>query len=349
MYSVYRELRTSLVFMFRWMIYAVALNQIVLLILTVLALKRVRQMSLHDGMSVGELASEMREAGVLGAGRIGEAVEVVAEMFRDPECTVFLALAGPLVPAGLRAVIRNLIEAGNVNVLVTTGSNLVHDMIEALGHKHYRGTFQAQDRTLKEEHIGRIGDIYVEQEAFEHLEKWIYDLLEGLPAEKKQGMAIADLLSEIGKKLPDQDSILAAAARKDVPVICPAFLDSIAGFHLWLYGQDGGIKINPLLDVSKLVDKVYDAKKAGVIILGGGVPKHFTLFANTFREGVDLAVQITMDRPEPGGLSGASLHEAISWGKVKPEGRTVTVICDATIAFPLIVAAALEELEEDTS
>jgi deoxyhypusine synthase len=89
------------------------------------------------------------------------------------------------------------------------------------------------------------------------------------------------------------------------------------------------------------MDKVYDAKKVGIVILGGGVPKHFALFANTFREGVDAAVQITMDRPEPGGLSGASLEEAISWGKVKAKGKAVTVICDATIAFPLIVAAAV--------
>lgn len=312
-------------------------------------MKPVKQMRIRAGMSVGELASEMGDAGVLGAGRIGEAVKVLAEMFGDPECTVFLALAGPLVPAGLREVMKNLIESEHVKVLVTTGANLVHDMIEGLGHRHYMGTFQAEDKTLKEKQIGRIGDIYVEQNAFEHLEKWIYDLLDDLPAEKKQRMAIADLLLEIGKKLPDQDSILAAAARKNAPVICPAFLDSIAGFHLWLYGQDGKIKIDPLLDVSKLVDRVYEAKRAGAIILGGGVPKHFTLFANTFREGVDLAVQITMDRPEPGGLSGASLEEAISWSKVKPEGRTVTVICDATIAFPLIVAAALEKIEKDGS
>jgi deoxyhypusine synthase len=312
-------------------------------------LKRVKQMRIRAGMSVGELASEMRDAGVLGAGRIGEAARLVAEMFEDPDCTVFLALAGPLVPAGLKEVIRNLIEAGHVKVLVTTGSNLVHDMIESLGHKHYMGTFQAEDARLKEEQIGRIGDIFVEQEAFEHLEKWIFKLLDSLSAEKKQRMAIADLLSEIGKKLPGQDSILSAAARKNVPVICPAFLDSIAGFHLWLYGQDGGIRIDPLLDVSKLVDRVYEAKRAGAIILGGGVPKHFTLFANTFREGVDLAVQVTMDRPEPGGLSGAPLEEAISWSKVKPEGRTVTVICDATIAFPLIVAAALENMGNDAS
>jgi len=303
-------------------------------------------MHLHAGMSVEELAREMRETGVLGAGRVGEAVEIAAEMFGDPDYTVFLTLAGPLVPSGLRLIIRDLLERGYIHVLVTTGANLVHDMVESLGYKHYIGTFQAEDKRLKEEKIGRIGDIYVEQEAFQRLEKWLWNLLDSLPREKKERISIADLLVEIGNALPDKDSILAVAAKKKVPVICPAFLDSIAGFHLWLYGQDGKMRIDPFLDVSKIVDKVYEAKKVGVIILGGGVPKHFALFANTFREGVDSAIQITMDRPETGGLSGATLEEAISWDKIKPEGKAVTVICDATIAFPLIMAAALEKIEK---
>jgi deoxyhypusine synthase len=221
---------------------------------------------------------------------------------------------------------------------------MVHDMVEALGYRHMVGTFAAEDRRLRRENIGRIGDIYIEQEAFQSLEKWLLKTVEAIPEEKRQRISAAELLNELGKRIKDKESILATAARKNVPVICPAFVDSIAGFQLWMFGQDKTLRIDPLLDVSVLMDKVYEAKKVGVIMLGGGVPKHFALFANTFREGVDAAVQITMDRPEPGGLSGASLEEAISWGKVKPKGRAVTVVCDATIAFPLIVAAALENL-----
>jgi deoxyhypusine synthase len=152
----------------------------------------------------------------------------------------------------------------------------------------------------------------------------------------------------LGNKSKDENLILATAARKNVPIICPAFVDSIAGFHLWVFGQDKKLVIDPLLDTNRLMDVVYEAKKVGIIILGGGTPKHFALFANTFR-GVDTAVQITMDRPEPEGLSGAPLEEAISWGKIKPEGKGVTVICDATIAFTIIVASALEDLEKQIS
>ena len=305
-----------------------------------------RQMRLRPEISVGELVDEMGECGVLGAGRVAKAAELVTEMFGDPDCTVFLTLAGPLVPGRLRWIIGDLINQGYVNVVVTTGANVVHDIVEALGCRHLRGTFLAEDKRLKAENIGRIGDIYIEQEAFQRLEKWMYKVLEGIPEEKRGRISIVELLSKMGKELRDPESILAIAARKGVPVICPAFLDSIAGFHLWVFGQDKGIGIDPLLDVSELMDKVFEAKRAGVIILGGGCPKHFALFANTFREGVDSAVQITMDRPEHGGLSGAPLEEAISWGKVKPEGKMVTVICDVTIAFPIIVAAALENLKK---
>jgi len=305
-------------------------------------LRYVKQVRLQTGMSVNDLVNEMRSTGVLGAGKLGEACDLVTEMLSNPDYTVFLTLSGALVPAGFRRVIHDLVEDEHVNVLVTTGANMVHDMVESLGYKHMVGSFQAEDRRLRRENIGRIGDIYVEQKAFQALEKWLYETVEAIPEEKRQRISGAELLCEIGKRIKDKESILAAAADKNVPIICPAFIDSIAGFQMWMFGQDRTLRIDPFLDTKTLMDKVYEAKKVGVIILGGGVPKHFALFANTFRDGVDVAVQITMDRPEPGGLSGASLDEAISWGKVKPKGKAVTVVCDATIAFPLIIAAALK-------
>jgi len=301
-------------------------------------------MRLRQGLTVGDLVSEMRECGVLGAGKIGKAAELMVQMFGDKDYTVFLTIAGPMVPGGMRRIIRDLIDLEYVKVVVTTGANMVHDMVEALGYKHLAGTFLAEDKELKAKDIGRIGDIYIEQKAFRSLEHWMYKILENIPEEKREHISTAELLFEIGKQIQDSESILATAAKKGVPIISPGFIDSIAGFHLWVFGQDKKMGIDPLLDVNKLMDKVYEAKKAGVIILGGGWPKHFALFANTFREGVDCAIQITMDRPEPGGLSGATLEEAVSWGKVKPEGKAVTVICDVTIAFPLIVASALESL-----
>ena len=301
-------------------------------------------MQLADCLTVGTLVSEMKKCGVLGAGNIGKAAEIVFEMFSDSDYTVFLTLAGPLVPGGLRKIIRDLIENDYVSAVVTTGANMVHDIVESLGYSHWIGSFLAEDEELKTKNIGRIGDIYIEQKAFKDLEEWIYNTLEKIPEKKRERISTTDLLSEIGKNISDPNSILATATKKKVPIISPGLVDSIAGFHMWMYGQDKKLRIDPLLDTHTIVDIVYEAKKVGIIILGGGWPKHFALFANTFREGVDRAIQITMDRPEPGGLSGATLKEAISWGKVKPNGKEVTVICDVTIAFPLIIASALESL-----
>ena len=307
--------------------------------------RAVHQMRVWPGMTVGQLAEEMHKCGVLGAGRIGEAADIVAEMFRDKDCQVILTLAGALVPGGLRRIISYLVDRELVNIIVTTAANMVHDMVEGLGYRHLRGTFRADDEALRREGVGRIGDIYIELKVYEALEKWLVDVLKQIPENERKALPVVRIMEEAGKRLNDRDSILSAAARRKAPIICPGFLDSVVGFQFWTYARDLNIRLDLLKDMDILMDRIFEAKRLGLIVLGGGMPKHFAMFSTTFREGVDLAVQITMDRPEPGGLSGAPLEEAISWSKVKPHARAVTVICDATIAFPIIVASALERLE----
>mgnify|MGYP006269295115 CR=1 FL=1 len=162
-------------------------------------------MRLQTGMSVNQLVKEMNATGVLGAGNIGKAANLVSEMFNDPDYTVFLTLAGAIVPAGFRRIIADLIDRELINVLVTTGSNMVHDMVEALGHRHSIGTFGDEDRRLKKEKIGRIGDIYIEQEAFQSLEKWLYQTVEAIPEEKRRRISAAELLNEVGKRIKDRE------------------------------------------------------------------------------------------------------------------------------------------------
>ena len=121
-------------------------------------------------------------------------------------------------------------------------------------------------------------------------------------------------------------------------------MDSMLGLHIWTYNQIKKLPLNPILDLNRMADIVYRAKKVGAIILGGGVPKHHVLGVNILREGIYSAVQITFDRPESGSLSGAPLEEAISWKKAQVESKLATVIGDATIIFPLMVAATLERI-----
>ncbi|HUV33462.1 MAG TPA: deoxyhypusine synthase family protein [Candidatus Desulfaltia sp.] len=310
-------------------------------------MKRVHQMRLRPGMTALELAEEMKRAGVIGAGRVGRAVDIVAEMFSDPEYTVFITLSGPLVPGGLRLVFRDLIRDGYVDAVVTNGANMVHDIVEAMGRSHLVGTVNVDDQQLYEAGYNRAYDIFIESQTFVDIEGFIGGILDDIPEEKRVDTPIHGLLREIGLRVNDPDSILHTAADKNVPIFSPGFLDSMLGIPLWLYSQQKKLIINPLKDFNLLSDMVYEAKKSGAIILGGGTPKHHAQYMHTLRDGLDAAVQISSARAEDGSLSGAPLSESITWGKLKEgvlEEKTSTIFGEVTTIFPLIVAAALEKI-----
>jgi deoxyhypusine synthase len=199
---------------------------------------------------------------------------------------------------------------------------------------------------LYERGINRAYDIFIEDDTWQTLESFIGGILDGLPEERRVDVPIHRLLREIGLRLEDEDSILFNAAKQGVPIFSPGFLDSMLGIPLWMYSKRERLVINPLRDFDLLGEIVYDAKKSGAIILGGGTPKHHTQYMNTLREGLDAAVQISSARMDDGSLSGAPLRESVSWGKLKAEGleKTSTIFGDVTIVFPLIVAAALEKI-----
>jgi len=307
-------------------------------------MKRIEQMRLRAGMSVGELAEQMRRAGVIGAGRVGRAVEIVAEMFSDPDYTTFITLSGPLVPSGMRLIFRDLIRDGYVDVVVSNGANLVHDIVEAMGRGHMVGEVDVDDRVLLEKGINRAYDIFIESDTWVALEEYIGGILDDIPEERRIGVPIHGLIREIGLRIEDEGSILGTAARKGVPIFSPGFLDSMLGIPLWMYSKRSRLVIDPIKDFDLLGEMVYDAKKSGAIILGGGTPKHHAQYMNTLREGLDAAVQISSARVEDGSLSGAPLKESVSWGKLKGD-KASTIFGDVTIVFPLIVAAALEKIE----
>lgn len=297
-------------------------------------------------MTAGELVQEMGGTGVLGGGRIGEAVEVLKEMFGNRDFTNFLTVAGPMVPSGFRHVIGDMVDRGFLDAIVTTGANLTHDVIEGLGLRHYRGSFNVDDRKLLRQGYSRIADIFVREEAFEHMDRTVRKFLARIPLEERRNIAYSDLLEKLGPLLGDRDSILYKSAKNGVRVFSPGLLDSILGLSIWSFSQTETMQLNPLADVTRMVDMAMTSRKLGVFIIGGGLPKHHTLLSSVLREGVDMAVQITADRPEPGGLSGAPLAESISWRKIRKGGRFVDVYADATICLPLIMAAVLEKVKK---
>jgi deoxyhypusine synthase len=297
-------------------------------------------------MTVFELTDELKKAGVLGAGRVGSAVDIITEMFKDPDFTTFITLSGSLVPSGMRLIFRDLIRYNYIDALVSNGANLVHDLVEAIGRSHYVGNIDVDDEELFKKGISRAYDIFIESDTFVQLEKFICGILDSIPENKRSDFAYHEFLKEIGLKLEDEESILYIAARKNIPVFSPGFLDSMLGIPLWMYSKQKTLSFNSLKDFDLMTEIVFDAKKSGAIILGGGISKHHTQYIHTLREGLDAAVQISTARVENGSLSGAPLKESITWGKLKgANNRYCTIFGDITVVFPLIVAAAIEKIK----
>ncbi|MHA2005990.1 MAG: deoxyhypusine synthase family protein [Promethearchaeota archaeon] len=298
-------------------------------------LKEVKQLKITSGTTIIELISSLKNAG-FNAKRLAIACEIYNEMVNAKDCLIFFGLAGALVPAGMQRVIYDFIKEGFIDVLVTTGANLTHDLAEALGYHHLQGedfhSDDFNDFTLHKAEMNRIYDVIMPNSVYEGIEAFISKL--EIP---NNHMSVSSFLNFLGKTLPkNSQSILRICADKEIPIYCPAFTDSGLALQVGFHHQK--INLNHFKDMLDMVNLAWDAKKAGVCFVGGGVPKNFIMQSLQFcPNSATYAIQITMDRPEPGGLSGATLKEAISWGKVNEKAKYSTVISDATIALPLIL------------
>lgn len=320
-----------------------------------LKLKKVKGVRITETTSVDELVVGLRGCG-FGAGRLAKAVDIYEEMLSE-KTTKFIGIAGALVPAGMRPILAEMVRDRYVDVVVTTGANLVHDIIEALGDAHYKDATNTNglkdDLWLRQHRFDRIYDIILHNEAFAHLEEFLRSVFEQLSRERNY--SIRELLTVIGENLRDRNSILRSAVEREVPVFCPAIADSIIGLHAWIYKQASDLTVDAFADMRELIDLFCEAERTGAIILGGGVPKNF-IFQTALiappreegQEGLDYVIQITTKTPEDGSLSGASLEEARSWGKIGSKSRSISLYCDATIALPVIVAAVQERMARTT-
>ena len=297
-------------------------------------LKKVNQFKITEDFDIEQFISSLKETG-FNAKRLALACEIYKDMIKDKDCTKFFGLAGALVPVGMQGIIYDFIKEGFINVLITTGANLTHDVAETLGYHHLQGEVNINDLNdveLHKEEMNRIYDVFMPNKVYEGIEDFVSKL--EIP---DYTMSVSSFLKFLGEKLPkNANSILKICTEKNVPIFCPAFTDSGLALQLGFHHQK--INLNHFKDMLKMVDLAWDAKKAGICIVGGGVPKNFIMQSLQFcPTSASYAIQITMDRPEPGGLSGATLREAISWGKLNEQARYSTVISDATIALPIIL------------
>jgi len=293
----------------------------------------IESIKIKKAMKISELVESMGKAG-FGALKISRASSVMKKMFDDTGCIVFLGVAGAMVPAGMKQIIIDLLD--EVNVFVTTGANLTHDLIESLGEKHYQGNEFVDDKELNSEGIDRIYNVFMKNSVYEKLESFFEENFDKL----KNCKNIKEFLWKIGKLTPG-DGILKKCYEKQIPVFCPGIADSGIGLMMWgrVVERREGTNIDVFSDMNEIIDFSWTAKKAGVIYVGGGLPKNFIQQSLQFSKGADYGIQITTDRMESGGSSGAPLKEGISWGKMKKDADLVDVFCDATIALPLIYGA----------
>ncbi len=303
----------------------------------IMKLKKMRQVSIKSNMTVNELLSEMKEGGFT-CRKVALATDLFEEMINDSECRTFLGLAGALIPGGMRKIIKIMIEKEMIDCIVTTGANISHDLMETSGGSHYHGNEEMSDSKLKAMEVSRIFSTLVPYEAFVKFEELAQKVLESIP---NQQMSTREFIHELGKHLDDSDSFIRTAYEKKIPIFSPSFADSMLGVQSWLFSQTNPLNINVLKDHSEFTELIYESKKMGALFLGGGVPKHFIMNGSQLHDGLSYAIQITMDRPEHGGVSGASVKEAISWGKVTSNAKWINIMADVTLVLPLMISGIL--------
>ena len=306
---------------------------------------KVNPINVTNHMKVSDLIDEFDKSGVLGAGRVGRACNILTDMIQDEDMKVFMSLGGPLIPGGMRNIVTQMIENHHVDLIVSSGANITHDLVEAFGGSHYRHEGR-DDEDLNEDGIGRIAEINVGSDDFTIFETEIIRIFEKISSQKTH-ISIQELLHEVGLMVDDENSFVAAAAKNNVPIFAPGLIDSMMGLQLWIFNQDHDFVVDAVADMHYLSDIVFEAERVGAILLGGGLTKHYTLASNVIKGGLDAAIQVTMDRPEAGSLGGAPREEAKSWAKARCGSSLASVVGDVTVIFPLIYAACLDKISGD--
>ncbi len=288
------------------------------------------------------------------ARNLSRATEICARAIQDADCAVILCLAGSLVSAGLKRVLASLVEHDMVDAVVSTGANIVdQDFFEGLGFHHYKGTPDIDDNALRELSIDRIYDHFIDEDELRICDDTVTQILDGL---EPRPYSSRELIAELGRHLVEHgkchDGLVEACYRKSVPVFVPAFQDCSAGFgfvahqHARLSAGEPMVTLDAARDFLDLtLLKMHAARETGLLMVGGGVPKNFAqdivVAAEVLGGEVPMhkyAVQLTVADERDGALSGSTLKEASSWGKVDTALEQM-VFGEATITLPLLVGA----------
>ncbi|OWM70322.1 deoxyhypusine synthase isoform X1 [Punica granatum] len=319
----------------------------------------------NKGVDYSQLLRSMVSTG-FQASNLGEAIEVVNQMLdwrladeaiaedcsqeeRDPayresvKCKVFLGFTSNLISSGVRDTVRYLVQHHMVDVVVTTAGGIEEDLIKCLAPT-YKGDFSLPGAVLRSKGLNRIGNLLVPNDNYCKFEDWIIPIFDQMLKEQMEENVLwtpSKLIARLGKEINDETSYLYWAYKNNIRVFCPGLTDGSLGDMLYFHSfRSPGLIVDIVQDIRAMNGESVHAspRKTGMIILGGGMPKHHICNANMMRNGADFAVFINTAQEFDGSDSGARPDEAVSWGKIRGSAKTVKVHCDATIAFPLLVA-----------
>lgn len=274
--------------------------------------------------------------------------------------TIFLGYTSNLISSGLRETIRYLVQHNQVSAIVATAGGIEEDLIKCLAPT-YLGEFTLKGANLRDKGLNRIGNLLVPNDNYCKFEEWIVPILDKMLEEQeeyvtKHGNQCLDastdvdvpiwtpskLIDRLGKEINDESSVLYWAHKNKIPVFCPAVTDGSIGDMLFFHtfkSSPSQLRLDIVSDIRKINCMSMEASKAGMLLLGGGLIKHHIANACLMRNGADYAVYINTGQEFDGSDAGARPDEAVSWGKIKAEAESVKIYADATVVFPLIVAA----------
>ena len=293
--------------------------------------------------NISTIFNSMADSGGFESRNLSDGVGILLKMQNEPKCTKFLSFVGALISTGSRGIIRDMLRKQMFDCVITTCGALDHDIARTYD-KYYAGNFRMDDSILLKKKIHRLGNVLVPMKNYGPLiEEKVQTCLNDMYSNGgKREVSTYEITDHIGSML-DESSFLYWAHKNKIPIIIPGIVDGAVGSQIWLFSQrHKDFKIDILRDETMLSDLVYEAKKSGAFMIGGGISKHHTLWWNQFRGGLDYAVYITTAPEWDGSLSGALIAEGVSWNKVKTRAKHTTIHGEATIMLPFIYAALLE-------
>ena len=310
------------------------------------ALKPVKDLRAKEGMRVSELLREFSQVGGFTAKKLADALSIMKEMY-ESGAAVFLSFPACVIATGVRGIVKEMVKRGLVDAIVTTCGTLDHDLAR-VWRNYYQGSFALDDLELRERGVHRVGSVLVPQASYGGiLERKLRPILKEICGRRKR-LGTYELVWELGEKLEKErgkeSSIIYWCWRRGVPMVVPGITDGAVGSQLWiLWESNKDFVVDVMKDEHLLSEMAFSSKRAGALIVGGGVSKHHVIWWGQFKGGLDYAVYITTAVEWDGSLSGAPPREAVSWRKIKPKAKKIQVEGDATILLPLLFYALIDE------